>query len=258
MKTEGYTIKELKNELKKMEVTPEVINELACDSRKGVTKLARKYQKKIAQKKKIRARWFRMRKKELSLWDKEIFPVAGLDEAGRGPLAGPVVASAVIFTPETEIPGIDDSKKLSCDRREQLFSKIKNEAQAVGVGIIDNETIDQVNIQQASFLAMKQALADLSRQPEYILVDGSEEIPGVSIPQQPVIKGDSRVNAIAAASIIAKVTRDRILDMYDEKYPEYGFINHKGYGTEEHIAVLKKLGPTPIHRYSYSVVKKNS
>jgi ribonuclease HII len=184
--------------------------------------------------------------------------IAGLDEAGRGPLAGPVVASAVLLNPEQKIIGLDDSKKMSAKKREKLFTEIGNKAIAVGTGIVESDTIDKINILQASFLAMKKALHGLDFIPDYLLVDGNRKIPDIDYRQKTIIDGDGKANCIAAASIIAKVTRDRIIDKYDEAYPEYGFVSNKGYGTEEHIKALKENGPTPIHRYSYSVVDRYS
>ena len=198
-----------------------------------------------------------MNQKQQELEDEGIFPVVGIDEAGRGPLAGPVVAAAVILDPEVRLSGLDDSKKLSAKKREKLYNIISEEAVAFATGIVDNKMIDQINIQQASFLAMKKAVTALNKTPGYLLVDGNFKIPRVKIQQETVVNGDGLVNCIAAASIMAKVTRDRIIDRYHEKYPQYGFINNKGYGTEEHINALEKYGVCPLHRLSYSIVKKN-
>lgn len=176
--------------------------------------------------------------------------ICGIDEAGRGPLAGPVVASAVILPKEDRILYLNDSKKVSPKRRALLYDEIMSRALAVGVGVVDSYRIDCINILQATYEAMRHALDSLKIAPD-ILLNDAVTIPEVSIPQVPIIKGDAKVAAISAASIVAKVTRDRIMIEYDEKYPGYGFAEHKGYGTARHIAALKKLGATPIHRRTF-------
>ncbi len=186
--------------------------------------------------------------------------IGGIDEAGRGPLAGPVVAACVVvdkkFKLNNELKKVNDSKKLSEKKREELFGEIHESFLDVGVGICDNETVDRINILQATFLAMKLAVNSLKIKPEFILVDGNQAIPMLSIKQGVVPQGDTKIFTIAAASIIAKVTRDRLMKKYSEKYPEYGFEKHKGYGTKKHIEVLNKIGPCSIHRRSYAPVKK--
>lgn len=177
--------------------------------------------------------------------------VAGVDEAGRGPLAGPVVAGAVILGEGTLIPGVNDSKKLSEAKREYLYDEIKAKALSVGVGIVDEKIIDEINILNATYLAMQKALEALSVKPEYILLD-AVTLKAVDIPQKGIIKGDSLSLSIAAASIIAKVERDRIISSYDELYPEFCFSKHKGYGTREHIECIKKYGLLPIHRRTFT------
>ena len=178
--------------------------------------------------------------------------IAGLDEAGRGPLAGPVVAGAVILPPDTElvIPGVDDSKKLSGLRRGKLLEEIKEKAIAWAVGLVDVETIDQINILQATKKAMKQAVEGLQTVPEVLLID-AVELAQVSLPQQPLIHGDALSVSIAAASIVAKETRDAMMIALDSLYPEYGFASNKGYGSAQHIAALRKYGPCPIHRRTF-------
>ena len=178
--------------------------------------------------------------------------IAGLDEAGRGPLAGPVVAGAVILPPDTElvIPGVDDSKKLSGLRRGKLLEEIKAKAIAWAVGIVDVEKIDQINILQATKKAMKQAVEGLQTSPEILLID-AVELAQVSLPQQPLIHGDALSVSIAAASIVAKETRDALMIALDSLYPEYGFASNKGYGSAQHIAALRKYGPCPIHRRTF-------
>ena len=179
--------------------------------------------------------------------------ICGVDEAGRGPFAGPVVAGAVILSlddPEREILYLNDSKKLSEKKREALYDEIMEKAVSVGVGIVEREVIDEINILQATFLAMQKAIAALDPQPDYILAD-AVSIPKIAIPQEGIVKGDAKSVSIAAGSIIAKVTRDRIMYEYDKLYPEYGFASHKGYGTKAHIEAIKEYGMLDIHRRSF-------
>lgn len=176
--------------------------------------------------------------------------ICGVDEAGRGPFAGPVVAGAVILDPEKEILYLNDSKKLSEKKREALYEEIMEKAISVGVGIVDNHVIDEINILQATYLAMRKAIAMLDPKPDFILAD-AVTIPEIDIPQTGIIKGDAKSVSIAAGSIIAKVTRDRLCMEYDRMYPEYGFASHKGYGTAAHIAAIQKYGPLDIHRKTF-------
>ena len=179
--------------------------------------------------------------------------ICGVDEAGRGPFAGPVVAGAVILSlddPEREILYLNDSKKLSEKKREMLFDEIMEKAVSVGVGIVEREVIDEINILQATYLAMQKAIAALDPQPDYILAD-AVSIPKIAILQEGIKKKKKKSVSIAAGSIIAKVTRDRIMYEYDKLYPEYGFASHKGYGTKAHIEAIKKYGMLPIHRRSF-------
>ncbi len=181
---------------------------------------------------------------------KGIALIAGMDEAGRGPLAGPVVAAAVILDPEKPVYGVDDSKKLSPKKRAALKAEIEEKAISVGVGIVDVETIDSINILEATKLAMKKAVAALDPQPELLLID-AVKLKDLPIAQQSIIKGDALSVSIAAASIIAKETRDEMLKAYDELYPEYGFDSHKGYGTKQHMDAIRTHGPLPIHRKTF-------
>lgn len=186
--------------------------------------------------------------------------VAGLDEAGRGPLAGPVVAACVIIGPDfkldtDELKLIADSKKLSAKSREALFKIIKEKALAVEIGVVDNESIDKINILQASFLAMRRAIKKAGIEPDYLLVDGSIKIPKIKTPQSAIIHGDADVWVIAAASIIAKVSRDWIMTNIDKEYPQYGFSRHKGYGTKEHLLNISKYGACPLHRLSFAPLR---
>lgn len=176
--------------------------------------------------------------------------ICGIDEAGRGPLAGPVVAAAAVLPKDCQILYLNDSKKLSEKKRDLLFDEIKEKAVAYGIGIVSPQVIDEINILQATYEAMRQAISQLNVIPE-ILLNDAVTIPGVDIMQVPIVKGDAKSVSIAAASILAKVTRDRMMMEYDQIYPEYGFAKHKGYGTAAHIAALKEYGPCPIHRRTF-------
>ena len=177
--------------------------------------------------------------------------IGGIDEAGRGPLFGPVVAACVVLPKDCLIEGVNDSKKLSEKKREELFEKIKEKAVAWGVGIVDNNTIDEINILEATRKAMHEAVMNLQVKPDYIFIDAEKHVDTCSIPYLPIIKGDALSINIACASIIAKVTRDRMVDDLAKKYPEYGLEKHKGYGTKAHIEAIKKYGLTPLHRKSF-------
>ncbi len=179
--------------------------------------------------------------------------VAGLDEAGRGPLAGPVVAAAVVLGPGTRIAGVDDSKRLTPEERESLYVVIRSRAVAIGVGLVDAETIDRVNILQATRRAMGLALGSLGLEPELVLTD-FVALDGLRCPQRNLVNGDQRSATVAAASIIAKVTRDRMMAEADREYPQYGFGRHKGYATLEHLAALIMHGPCPLHRRTFNGV----
>jgi len=189
---------------------------------------------------------------ERKLWVEGKIHIAGVDEAGRGPLAGPVVAAAVIFQLEFFIPGVNDSKVIPQDTRECLYAQIMSNALAVGVGIIDHNTIDEINILNATFRAMHDAIANLSLTPDHLLIDGNR-FNGGTIPFTTIVDGDALCFSIAAASIVAKVTRDRIMADYDAKYPGYGFAKHKGYGTKEHREAIFRLGYCEIHRRSFEM-----
>jgi ribonuclease HII len=194
---------------------------------------------------------------ERRLRDDKFELIAGVDEAGRGPLAGPVVSAAVILPPEGAIQGLDDSKKLSPARRKTLFDEIQAKALAVGVGLVDAAEIDRINILQASLCAMRMAVDDLVPHADYLLIDGQFILPGTPTPQSAVVKGDARCAAIAAASIIAKVSRDRLMQRYHRKYPRFGFDRHKGYPTKAHRAAIAAHGPCPIHRRSFRGVREH-
>jgi ribonuclease HII len=193
---------------------------------------------------------------ENSAYNNGFLHVAGIDEVGRGPLAGPVMAAAVILPVGLTIIGVDDSKKLTPDKREKLFDIIMTQALSVGIGIVTPADIDRINILQATRRAMLAAVLNLSQPPDYLLIDGISTIDSM-IPQKTIKKGDSLSLSIAAASIIAKVTRDRVMIEMDVKYPGYGFAGHKGYGSAAHMDAIKKLGPSPIHRLTFGGVKEH-
>ncbi|MDD2680942.1 MAG: ribonuclease HII [Patescibacteria group bacterium] len=190
--------------------------------------------------------------------------VGGIDEAGRGPLAGPVVAACVVIGPNFQIDSdelklVADSKKLSPKKRELLFKIIKEKVEAVEIGVVNNRVIDKINILQSTFAAMRQSLERLTLQPDYLLIDGNLKLPGVKQEQKAVIDGDAKIFCIAAASIIAKVSRDWLMLEADKKYPEYEFAQHKGYGTKRHLERIKEFGPCPLHRLSFApfTIKKD-
>ena len=180
--------------------------------------------------------------------------IAGVDEAGRGPLAGPVVAGAVILPSDFDARGIDDSKQLTARQREEQFGRIVRQCCSYGVGAVFPEEIDRINILQATFEAMRQAIAELDVMPDFVLVDGIKAIPDLSLPQQAIIGGDGKVVAVACASIIAKVTRDRMMCEYHAQYPQYGFDRHKGYPTPEHRRMIERYGVLDIHRKSFTLL----
>lgn len=191
---------------------------------------------------------------EQNLWNNGKRFIAGVDEAGRGPLAGPVVAAAVVFPREVYIEGVKDSKKLSEKQRLKLFEDIQSKALSIGIGIVPHLVIDEINILQATFKAMHQAISELIPKPDILLIDGPY-FAELNIPAKKIIDGDTKSFTIAAASIIAKVTRDKIMKDYDLQYPDYGFAKHKGYGTAEHIAAIREFGLSEIHRKSFKLHK---
>lgn len=226
------------------------IDILKNDERKSVKNIAVKLAKKLD---KIRAENERL--EIINTFENEGYKngytyIGGIDEAGRGPLAGPVVAAIVVFKPGTKIEGINDSKKLSEAKRDELFDIIREQALDYGIGIVQREEIDEYNILNATYMAMKKAINCLKKTPDYLLVDAAH-VPDVNIEQKSIIKGDSKSISIAAASILAKVTRDSIMYEYDKMYPEYGFASHKGYGTDQHYKAIREHGITTIHRRSF-------
>ncbi len=198
--------------------------------------------------------WRRLARAE-SLLAGEGATVAGVDEAGRGPLAGPVVAAAVVLAPGDWCEGLDDSKKLTAEKRDELYARVLIEARAFAWGVVGPRAIDRLNIRRASLEAMRRAVTRLSLPPSLVLVDGDSEVPGLVCEQQTVIGGDARMLSIAAASVLAKVVRDRIMERLDRVYPVYGFARHKGYGTADHLAAIERHGPCPLHRYSFAPVR---
>lgn len=192
-------------------------------------------------------------RRERALWAEGRERVAGVDEAGVGPLAGPLVAAAVIFPKGTGIRGVDDSKRLTPQRREALAAEIRAAALAVGVAVVEPEEIDRLNVYRATLAAMARALDALALKPDHVLVD-ARRIPGCDLPQEPIVKGDATCHAIAAASIVAKTTRDALMLRYEEEFPGYGFALHKGYGTAAHRDAIRRLGPSPIHRRSFTLL----
>ena len=227
---------------------PELIERYSKDSRSGVCALVKSAEKKINALAKEKERTERMKQFERE-YEKYSY-ICGIDEVGRGPLAGPVVAGAVILPKDCDILYLNDSKQLSEKKREELYDIIMDKAVATGIGCVAPKRIDEINILQATYEAMRQAIDKLQVKPELLLND-AVTIPLVEIRQVPIIKGDAKSISIAAASIIAKVTRDRLMVQYDEIFPEYGFAGNKGYGAAMHIEALKKFGPTPIHRRSF-------
>lgn len=246
----GKKISEIKTEFERADrqSLPFLYEKYKEDDRAGVVSLIAKYRK---QEEKLREE---IRRTELlSCYEREYGRfgyVCGIDEAGRGPLAGPVVAGAVILPKDETVLYLNDSKKLSAKKREELYDVIMEKAVAAGIGIVSPARIDEINILQATYEAMRTAIANLKVKPDVLLND-AVTIPGVDIRQVPIIKGDAKSISIGAASIIAKVTRDRLMVEYDKVLPGYGFASNKGYGSAEHIKALKNSGPTPIHRQSF-------
>jgi ribonuclease HII len=236
-------------------VSAQVLRKLQRDPRPGARKLYQSLAKRFEEQKKERLRLDAMLHFERLLWKTGIVHIAGVDEVGMGPLAGPVVAAAVIFPPDIEIAAIDDSKALDESIRPHLETEIRAKAAAVGIGVVEVEEIDRLNIYHAGLRAMQLALGNLAIVPQHILVD-SRTIPGVSQPQSSFDKGDGINFSIASASIVAKVHRDRLMTELDALYPGYGFASHKGYATAEHQNAIRELGPCPIHRRSFDYIRE--
>lgn len=248
------TIKEIKEQLANIQrLDDPLLAELEQDSRSGViqaiAKQKREIQKRIDEDERLEG----MLAYEKECYARGMELIAGVDEVGRGPLAGPVVAAAVILPKACKIPGLNDSKKIPKSKHKEIYEAVLQNAIAIGIGIKDNQVIDQVNIYEATKLAMMEAIGQLEPQPQHLLIDAMRlDLP---IPQTSIIKGDANSLSIAAASIVAKVTRDQMMEEFDCEYPGYDFTQNAGYGTANHLAGLDKLGVTPIHRRSFEPVK---
>lgn len=244
------TIVEITQELEesKFENLPELLSKYQEDGRSSIKKLIEKYHKKIKQYEQELLRLEKMKEYEKKYSEYEY--ICGIDEVGRGPLAGPVIACAVILPKDCNILYLNDSKKLSEKKREALYDEIMEKAVAVGIGSASHETIDEINILQATYQAMKKAVDQLSVKPQ-ILLNDAVTIPGITIPQIPIVHGDASSVSIAAASIVAKVHRDRLMVQYDTVFPGYDFASNKGYGSAKHLNALRELGPSPIHRATF-------
>lgn len=236
-------------------ISGQLLRKLQRDPRAGAQKLYKTLAKRAEEQRNERLRLDAMLHFERLLWKQGVVHIAGVDEVGMGPLAGPVVAAAVIFPPHTEIKSIDDSKALDEETRLRLESEIRKSAAAVGVGVVEVEEIDRLNIYHAGLRAMQVALGNLGIVPQHILVD-SRTIPDVAQPQSSFDKGDGINFSIASASILAKVHRDRLMSELDVLYPGYGFASHKGYATQEHQNAIRELGPSPVHRRSFDYIRE--
>ena len=248
------TIKEIQQRLELVtDLTDPFLAEAANDQRSGVQKAVEKRKRAIQAELDEDFRLEQMLRYEKEIYQAGYQAIAGIDEVGRGPLAGPVVAAAVILPPGCKIKGLNDSKKIPKKKHQEIYQAVLDKALAVGIGLIDNEIIDQVNIYEATKLAMKEALSKLSLKPDYLLIDAMKL--DIDIPQESIIKGDANSLSIAAASIVAKVTRDKLMADYDKEYPGYDFAQNAGYGTKSHLQGLERHGVTPIHRKTFEPVK---
>lgn len=249
-----WTIKEVEEKLSEVDRQGDpLLEELKSDSRKGVQLLVKKWNSRFEQKKQEEDKFYEMTRYERKVRHEGYQLIAGIDEVGRGPLAGPVVAAAVILPPTFKLLGLDDSKKLTEAKREEYYDYIQQHALSIGIGIINSEEIDAINIYEATKKAMLSAISKLEMQPDYLLIDAM--VLDTPYPTESIIKGDSNSISIAAASVIAKVTRDRMMKEFHYEYPEYLFSKNMGYGTKEHLMALEQYGITPIHRKSFEPVK---
>ena len=249
-----YTISQIKEILSSIHtIENPIFQQLSLDMRKGVQTALKSCQKRIEKEQKRAEHFIEMQYYERLAYQEGASFIAGVDEVGRGPLAGPVVAAAVILPKNIEDLGFDDSKKLSASKREEIYRLIQEKAIAIGIGIVDADIIDKVNIYQASRLAMQQAVSELKIQPDYLLIDAMKI--DVNTPQIGIIKGDAKSISIAAASIVAKQVRDQMMREFDELYPGYDFSNNAGYGTPKHLEGLKSKGICPIHRKTFAPIK---
>lgn len=255
MKT-SFTINEMKKYIKQFGYTNEILAALESDSRKGAEVLLNRYQKQVIEEEKQKQSYINKQQYERKLYQENCSMIAGIDEAGRGPLAGPVIAAAVILPHDFYLSGLDDSKQLPPDKRDAYFDVIKQHAVRYGIGIVHSEVIDRINIFQATKQAMYQAITSMEAKIDHILID-AVELENLPCPSTSIIKGDQKSVTIAAASILAKVTRDRWMKELSRKYPQYEFDKNMGYGTKKHIDALEKYGPSPCHRYSFAPVRAN-
>ncbi|KXT77198.1 Ribonuclease HII [Streptococcus sp. DD10] len=250
------TIKEVKEQLALADFLDHPLFEVYSNDKRTGVQLAIKQRKKLLQVElEEELRLEQMLSYEKKLYEDGIKLVAGIDEVGRGPLAGPVVAAAVILPQNCKIRGLNDSKKISKKKHEEIYSEVLEKALAVGIGIVENQVIDQINIYEATKRAMLTAIEHLTETPQHLLIDAMTL--ESHIPQTSIIKGDAKSISIAAASIVAKVTRDKLMAHYDQLYPGYDFAQNAGYGTPKHLQGLKKLGRTPIHRCSFEPIKSS-
>lgn len=248
------TIAEIKERLSETtELSEQEMQQLKSDTRIGVRSLLRKWEERKAHFQELVVKYHQMNRFEDELKSEGAQCIAGIDEAGRGPLAGPVVAACVVLKSNAIIPGINDSKQLSAGKRDYLYNRICESAAAFGVGIVSAHEIDQINIYQAAKKAMVLAVEKMEMVPDHLLIDAME-LP-LDMPQTSLIKGDARSNSIAAASILAKVTRDRLMCDLDREYPGYDFAKHKGYGTQAHLWAIERLGTCPEHRMTFAPLK---
>lgn len=253
MTEKKFTIKKVKQLLNETPVDKQLLTQLQDDKRAGVQQALRTYYHRQEREQARREAFQQRLVIERSYWEKGVQYVAGIDEVGRGPLAGPVVAAAVILPHDFALYDVNDSKQLSATKREVLYQQILTEAVAVAVGWADNRLIDEVNIYQATITAMEQAVADLTVRPDQLLIDAMTI--ASDVPQQKLIKGDAKSASIAAASIVAKVNRDHLMAFYDEIYPGYEFGHNAGYGTKAHLQGLANYGVSPIHRRTFEPIK---
>ena len=253
----SLSLKELETKYARRQqpVSPRTLRTLQRDPRTGAQKLYRKLKRKLELEKTEQARLDGMFRFEQPLWEQGIKRIAGVDEVGIGPMAGPVVAAAAVFSPATRIEGVDDSKRLDPDVRESLDVQIRRRAVGIGIGVIEPREVDRLNVYHAGLKAMRLAVESLLDQPEHVLVD-SRTIPGLLQPQNSINHGDSISFSIACASIVAKVYRDRLMVEMNLRFPGYGFAGHKGYCTATHQAALRRLGPSPIHRRSFDFIRE--
>ena len=248
------TIKELGEYFRQENVPAEIVEDCRQDSRRAAQQLVVKYEKQQARREAEMARLLEMYRYEREAAAQGYNAIAGIDEAGRGPLAGPVSVAAVILPEGLLLPRLNDSKKLSGKVRDELYDEIMAKARAVKQVFVNSQEIDRINILQATMAGMCQAVNELSVKADFAMID-AVKLKQLDLPQLSLIKGDAKSASIAAASIIAKVSRDRLMDEYDKQYPQYGFAGHKGYGTAEHIAAIRKYGPCPIHRLTFEPIR---